>query len=476
MEIEELILSELVFADDYCRKVIPFLKDDYFKKASSKVLFGLINDYFVKYNRLPNQEVLHIELQNTVGKLSEDGYNEARSLIDGLQPGDKSRREWLIDTTEKWCQERAIHNALLKSIRILDDTSGKTTKGSIPQLLTEALGVSFDTRVGHDYFLDWEHQWEFYHKVEHKVAFDIDYFNRITKGGISKKTLNIIMASTGVGKSMVMCHCAAAHLMMGKNVLYISMEMAEERIRERIDANLLDVSLDYLDNLSKEEYKNKVFALRERSQGTLIFREYPTGTASVTTFRHLLDECRTKKNFVPDVVYIDYLNICASARIKRSGASSYEYVKAIAEEIRGLAIEYDIPIISATQVNRKGYNNNDIELTETSESIGLPETADLMIALMVDDNLKSLGQILVKQLKNRYADLEKHKRFVVGVDRTKMRLYDVEESVQENVTQDIPVFDQTDTGSSMIDDINSFDGLDDAGVSKRAKDIFKDFK
>lgn len=476
MDIETLILSELVFSDDYIRKVIPFLKDEYFKSQPVKVLFGLINEYFVEYNRLPTKEVLHIELQNLVGKLNEDGFNEARTLIEELNPGEKSKHDWLIDKTEEWCKQRAIHLALLQSIRILDDTSGKTSKGAIPQLLTEALGVSFDSRVGHDYFLDWEHQWDFYHRVEEKIAFDLDYLNRITKGGVNKKTLNIIMASTGVGKSLVMCHCAAAHLMMGKNVLYISMEMAEERIRERIDANLLNVSLDFVCELSKEEYKNRITSLRDKSQGTLVFREYPTGSASVTMFRHLIDECRLKKNFTPDIIYIDYLNICASARLKRSGATSYEYVKAIAEEIRGMSIEYNVPIISATQVNRKGYNNNDIELTETSESIGLPETADLMIALMVDDNLKSLGQILVKQLKNRYADLEKHKRFVIGVDRSKMKLFDVEESVQNEVTQDISVFDSTDVGSTMLDEGNSFGGMNETGMSKKAKDIFRDFK
>ena len=476
MNIDDLVLSGLVFSEQYARQTIPFLKDEYFESNHSKIIFELINSYFIKYNRTPTQEVLDIELQSNGIKLSQEDFKKAQSTIKQLEYGDHIKSDWLIDTTERWCKDRALFLALSKSIKIAKEDSGSLSVGSIPKILQEALSVSFDTKIGHDYFLNWEHQWDYYHLEEYKVPFDLEYLNEITKGGVSKKTLNVLLAPTGVGKTMFMCHFAAANLLKGQNVLYITLEMAEERIRERVDANLLDVKLHDLEDLTKESYQRKIKQIRERTHGNLIIREYPATTVSVITFRHLIDELKLKKNFIPDIVYIDYLNLCSSARVKKGQTGSYDYIKSIAEEIRGFAVEYNIPIISATQTNRGGFNNLDIELTDTSESIGLPATCDLMLGLMVDDNLRSMNQVLFKQLKNRYEDENKRRFFVVGVDRPKMRCFDVEQPANEKIAQDVPVFDQTDIGSTLIEDDNIFSGLDNVGISKKAKEIFKEFK
>jgi hypothetical protein len=477
MNIDEIVLSGLVFSEDYARKTLPFLKDEYFETNYSRIIFGIINSYFLKYNRTPTKEVLDIELQAKGIQLSQDEYGKAQSTVKNLEVGDHVKSDWLIDTTERWCKDRALFIALSKSIKISKEDSGSLSIGAIPKILQEALAVSFDTKIGHDYFLNWQHQYEYYHLEEYKIPFDLEFLNEITKGGVSRKTLNILLAPTGVGKTMFMCHFATSNLLRGKNVLYITLEMAEERIRERIDANILDVKLHDLEHLTKESYERKIKQAREKTQGNLIIREYPATTVSVLAFRHLIDELKLKKNFVPDIVYIDYLNLCASARVKKGSTGSYDYIKSIAEEIRGFAVEYNIPIISATQTNRGGFNNLDIELTDTSESIGLPATVDLMLGIMVDDNLRNMNQVLFKQLKNRYEDENKRRYFVIGVDRPKMRCFDTEQPANEKITHDVPVFDNTQVGTEMNDDEdNIFSGLDSVGISKKAKEIFKEFK
>jgi len=379
--------------------------------------------------------VLQIELKNREG-LSENTYKEAKRIIEDLQI-DNTEMQWLLDSTEKFCQEKAIYNAIMASIKILDDKSGAASTGSIPNLLSDALGVSFDISIGHDYFLNSDDRFDFYHRKEEHIPFDLEFFNKITKGGLVRKTLNIALAGTGVGKSLFMCHCASYNLTQGKNVLYITMEMSEEKIAERIDANLLNVTTDELTVLPKEAYDKKINRVKEKTVGKLVIKEYPTASAGSAHFRHLINELRIKRNFTPDIIYIDYLNICCSSRI-RAGANvnSYQYVKAIAEELRGLAVEFNVPVVSATQTTRSGYGNSDVELTDTSESFGLPATADLMFALISSEELEDLNQIMVKQLKNRYNDPTLYKRFVVGIDRAKMRLYNVEESAQDNIMPD----------------------------------------
>ncbi len=447
--IEQTILRNLLNDEKYMRKVLPFIKPDYFQGVY-RTLFKEAGKYVAKYNKLPTAETLIIELQET--NMSDEQFQMAMDIVPQLYSGESIDENWLLNATEKWCQDRAIYNAVMESISIIDGKHDTLTKGALPDLLSKALGVGFDTAIGHDYIENVEERYEFYHTEEDRIPFDLEYFNKITKGGVPNKTLNIALAGTGVGKSLFMCHVAAAALVEGKNVLYITMEMAEERIAERIDANLLNVPIDQLDKLSKDMFTSKVADLARKTTGKLIVKEYPTGSAHTGHFRGLLNELKLKKQFEPDIIFIDYLNICASSRMKGMGGAinSYTYIKAIAEELRGLAVEFEVPIFSATQTTRSGYSNSDVGLEDTSESFGLPATADLMFAIISTEELERDGQFMVKQLKNRYNDPTHHKRFVVGVDRSKMRLYDVEES-EQTLTDDTPVFDNTTTGKRFDD-------------------------
>jgi replicative DNA helicase len=460
MNLEQKILKHLLLDEEYTRKTLPFIKGEYFQESSEKLLFDEIQTYVNKYNTMPTKEALVIEIDKRVN-LTDDQHKKTVALVKSITiDPEVSDTKWLIDATEDFCQEKAIYNGIMQSIQILDDKNKNNTekldKGSIPKILADALSVSFDNHVGHDFIDDAETRYDFYHKVEKRIPFDLDYLNRITKGGLAEKSLNIVLAGTGVGKSLFMCHCAAANLTMGKNVLYITMEMAEERIAERIDANLMNVELDRLIGMPKEAYLKKVETLREKTKGKLIIKEYPTASANVNHFSHLLNELKLKRQFIPDIIYIDYLNICSSARMKMgSSINSYTYIKAIAEELRGLAVEHKVPVVSATQTTRSGYTNSDVGLEDTSESFGLPATADLMFALISTEELAELNQIMVKQLKNRYSDPTTNKRFVIGVDRAKMKLYDAEESAQTNISdsgqieEDKPVFDKSGFGKRM---------------------------
>ena len=458
MNLERAIFNNLLNNETYARKTIPFLKPDYFHNLNDKVVFELIDAYVGQYNAFPTKEALLVDLNNR-DNISEDQFKECKQIVEEIpdQSDQLSSVDWLVDQTEKFCQDKAIYNAIMQSIQIMDDKTGKLSKGSIPQLLSDALAVSFDTSIGHDFVEDSESRFEFYHRKEERLPFDIDYLNKITRGGLPRKTLNILLAGTGVGKTLAMCHFAASYYASGKNVLYITMEMAEEKIAERIDANLLNTPLDELYMLPKDTYDKRIARLKEKTPGRLIVKEYPTSTAGAANFRHLLNELKIKKNFVPDVVFIDYLNICASSRMKQgANVNSYTYIKAIAEELRGLAVEFNVPIISATQTTRGGYDSSDVGLTDTSESFGLPATADFMVALIATDELKALNQMMVKQLKNRYADPEMYKRFVVGVDRSKMRLYDCEQSAQDDIVDDSPVYDKTPSGKFDRDKFANF--------------------
>jgi archaellum biogenesis ATPase FlaH len=419
------------------------------------MLYEQINGYVLKYNTMPTKEALVIEIDKKVN-LTDEQHKKTISLVDEVcVHEDIGDTNWLVDATEGFCQEKAIYNGIMQSIQILDnkiDTKEKLDKGAIPSILADALSVSFDNHVGHDFIDDAEDRYDFYHRVEQRIPFDLDYLNRITKGGLPQKSLNIVLAGTGVGKSLFMCHCAAANLTIGKNVLYITLEMAEERIAERIDANLMNVEVDRLIGVAKETYISKVDRIREKTNGKLIIKEYPTASANVTHFKHLLNELKLKRQFIPDIIYIDYLNICSSSRVKQGNSvNSYTYIKAIAEELRGLAVEHKVPVISATQTTRSGYTNSDVGLEDTSESFGLPATADLMFALISTEELEAMNQIMVKQLKNRYNDPTTNKRFVIGVDRAKMKLYDVEQSAQSDISDSGqvdtgPAFDKTDFG------------------------------
>lgn len=423
------------------RKVLPFIKPDYFE-GPYRVLFKEAGKFVAKYNKLPVEESFKVELDQS--EISKEQYKLAIEVMPSLFKEDKVDDQWLADTTEKWCQDRALHNAIMESISIIDGKHETLTKNALPDILQKALGVAFDANVGHDYIENAEERFEFYNKEEDRIPFDLEYFNKITKGGIPNKTLNIALAGTGVGKSLFMCHCAASALTQGLNVLYITMEMAEERIAERIDANLLNIPIDQIDKTPKINFTEKVHELSKKTNGKLIIKEYPTGSAHSGHFRALLNELKLKRQFEADIIFIDYLNICASSRMKGMGGSinSYNYIKAIAEELRGLAVEFDVPVFSATQTTRSGYSNSDVGLEDTSESFGLPATADLMFALISTEELERSGQLMVKQLKNRYNDPTKYKRFVVGVDRSKMRLYDAEESDQ-TLMDDTPVFDKS---------------------------------
>ena len=448
--LEQTILRNLLTDEKYMRKVLPFIKPDYFE-GIYRVLFREAGKFVAKYNKLPNAESFKIELDNA-DKLNDEQYNLAMDIVPQLFAGEKVDDKWLLDTTEKWCQDRAIYLAIMESISIIDGKHEVLTKGALPDLLTKALAVGFDLKVGHDYVENAGERYEFYHTEEDRLPFDLEYFNTITKGGVPRKTLNIALAGTGVGKSLFMCHVASSALVQGFNVLYITMEMAEERIAERIDANLLDVPIDQLDKISKDRFTLMVNNIAKKTTGKLIIKEYPTGSAHAGHFRALLNELKLKRQFEPDLIFIDYLNICASSRMKGMGGAinSYSYIKAIAEELRGLAVEFDIPIFSATQTTRSGYSNSDIGLEDTSESFGLPATADLMFALISTEELEQQGQFMVKQLKNRYNDPTQHKRFVIGVDRSKMRLFDVEDN-QQTLVDDTPVFDKTETGKRFKD-------------------------
>ena len=426
------ILSNLLHDEVYTRKVLPFIRDEYFEERTDRVVFQQIAEYVKAYDGLPSKEVLHIEAEKR-DDLTQDEFSLVEKLIDALHES-TSERAWAEDTTESWCKERAIYLALMKSIQIADGQDEKHSNDAIPEILKDALAVGFDQHVGHDYIDDSEGRYEYYHRKENKIEFDLEMFNKITAGGVSNKTLNIALAGTGVGKSLFMCHYAASVLLQGKNVLYVTCEMAEEKIAERIDANLLNTNIKEVAELPKTIFEKKVNKLREKTQGKLIIKEYPTASAHVGHFRSLLSELKLKKNFIPDIIFIDYLNICASSRYRSAvNVNSYNYVKAIAEELRGLAVEFDVPIFSATQTTRSGFTSTDPDLTDTSESFGLPATADLMIALISSDELEELGQIMVKQLKNRYNDPTYNKRFVVGIDRPKMRLYDCEQEAQDDI-------------------------------------------
>ena len=422
-KLEITLLKNLIHNDEYARKVIPFIKLEYFEMRSEMILCQEIIDFIAKYNKCPTQEIIDIEIQNRED-LTETEYKEVREINQTLDKVE-TNTEWLVDATEKWCRDRAIYLALMSSIKIADGQEDNKGRDAIPHILSDALAVSFDNHVGHDYLEDYEARYESYHKKEEKIPFDLEFFDKITKGGVPNKTLNIALAGTGVGKSLFMCHFASSVLLQGKNVLYITLEMAEEKIAERIDANLLDVNIRDLTDLPRVIFENKVTKLSEKTQGQLIIKEYPTASAHAGHFKTLLNELTLKKSFKPDIIFIDYLNICASSRYSKLGnVNSYSYIKAIAEDLRGLAVEYNVPIISATQTTRSGFGSSDIDLTDTSESFGLPATADLMFALISTDELEGLNQIMVKQLKNRYNDPTINKRFVLGIDRAKMRLYD----------------------------------------------------
>ena len=430
--IETTILRNLVFNEDYSRKVIPFIQPDYFEKKTEKVIFEEIVQFIVKYGSAITIEALSIEIENRTD-LTEEQIKEVREINKSLNDA-PVEKQWLLDSTEKWCRDRAIYLALMESIHIADGDNEKKSRDAIPSILSDALAVSFDNNIGHDYLQNYEERYEFYHRKEDRIEFDLEYFNKITKGGIPNKTLNIALAGTGVGKSLFMCHVASSVLLQGRNVLYITMEMAEERIAERIDANLLNVPIQQLVDLPRQMFESKVNSIAKKTQGSLVIKEYPTASAHSGHFKALLNELALKKSFRPDIIFIDYLNICASSRYKSNlSVNSYSYIKAIAEELRGLAVEFNVPIVSATQTTRSGYGNSDVELTDTSESFGLPATADLMFALISTEELEGLGQIMVKQLKNRYNDPTVYKRFIVGIDRAKMRLYDCEQTAQKDI-------------------------------------------
>ena len=430
--IETTILRNLVCEEEFSRKVIPFIEPDYFENKTEKVIFQEISQFIVKYDSAITIEALNIEIENRTD-LTETEIKESRETTRTFDDAPVDT-QWLIESTEKWCRDRAIYLALMESIHIADGNDEKKNRDAIPTILSDALAVSFDNHIGHDYLQDYEERYESYHRKESRIQFDLEHFNKITKGGLPNKTLNIALAGTGVGKSLFMCHHAASVLLEGKNVLYITLEMAEEKIAERIDANLLNVNIQDITDLPKPMFEKKVNSIAKKTQGTLIIKEYPTASAHSGHFKSLLNELALKKSFRPDIIFIDYLNICASSRYaKTANVNSYSYIKAIAEELRGLAVEANLPIVSATQTTRSGYGSSDVDLTDTSESFGLPATADLMFALISTEELEGLNQIMVKQLKNRYNDPTIYKRFIIGIDRAKMRLYDVEQTAQHDI-------------------------------------------
>ena len=463
--LEKTILKNLIYNDEYARKVLPFIRSDYFSDQVEKNVFKEIAEFVSKYKTPPTHEALVINFTESKS-LTEPEVKSAIALLNDIHEvrNEPSDAAWLTDETEKFCQDKAIYNAIMESVGILDDKQKTKAKGEIPKLLSDALAVSFDNSVGHDYLNDYDARYDFYHRVEARIRLDLDLFNKITKGGFPIKTLNIALAGTGVGKSLFMCHCAASSISQGHNGLYITMEMAEEKIAERIDANLLNIDLNELQTISREDYARKFDVLKNKTQGKLIIKEYPTASAHAGHFRALLNELKLKKNFTPDIIFVDYLNICCSSRIKMGASvNSYAYIKSIAEELRGLAVEFGVPVVTATQTTRSGFSNTDVGLEDTSESFGLPATADFMFALISNEELEQLGQIMVKQLKNRYGDPNLYKRFVVGVDRAKMRLFDTEESAQQGITdsgqEDIPDKPLNTFGNRERRFTNKFDGL-----------------
>jgi replicative DNA helicase len=437
MNIERLILQNLLHSTEYWRKVIPFIRPEYFIDQSERLVFELIKDYTDKYHSVPTLDALNIEVESNAGA-NEDLYKCSETLVTELTPPqDQTDVDWLVDRTEEFCQDQAIQNGIRASIKILDGQDKVHDKGHIVKIMSDALAVSFDTSIGHDFIEDWGQRFDFYHRVEARIPFDIEFFNTITRGGIYRKTLTVLLGGTGVGKSLVMCHMASANLAAGLNVLYITNELSEEMVAQRIDANLLDVTIDELETLPRNTYEARIEKLKAKTKGKLIIKEYPTSSAGAANFRHLLNELRIKKNFKPDIIYIDYLNICISSRIKMGGSvNSYTYVKAIAEEIRGLAVEFNVPIVTATQMNREGFTNSDPGLEHTSESFGLPATADLMLAMTTNEQLASQNQLLIKQLKNRYRDENIDKRFLIGIDKPKMRLFDLDPQAQKDIASD----------------------------------------
>ena len=451
MRLETTILKNLLYNEEYTRKVLPFLSVNYFQEREDKILYEKINEYINQYNTLPTQEALAIELDKS--SIKDEEFQNSLKLLESItNENDEANISWLLDSTEKFCQDKAIYNAVVESISILDEKGGdKRDKGSIPDILSDDLSVSFDPHVGHDYLLDAEERYEFYHRIEEKIPWDLEFFNRITKGGLSNKTLNIALAGTGVGKSLFMCHVAASCLSQNYNVLYITLEMAEEKIAERVDANLLNISIDDLQKIPKDLYDKKINKLKQTIKGKLIVKEYPTAAANANHFRALLNELNLKRSFVPNIILIDYINICTSSRIKQgANVNSYTYIKSIAEELRGLAVENAIPILSATQTTRSGFTNTDIGLEDTSESFGLPATADFMFAIISTEQMEELNQIMIKQLKNRYSDPTSNRKFVIGIDRSKMKLYDVEQFAQNELVDtgqdDEPAFDKATAG------------------------------
>lgn len=461
INLEQTILRNLLTNDQYARKVAAFLTPEYFEGVY-KGLFKEFTKFIAKYNKLPTMESFKIEIDEG-NRLNDEQYRHAVEILPNIFTSEPENLEWLVDRTEKWCQDRAVFNAIMESIQVIEGKHQTLSKNALPDILSKALSVTFDTNIGHDYIENMDSRYEFYHEKEERIPFDLDLFNQITKGGLPNKTLNIALAGTGVGKSLFMCHCAGSILSQGKNVLYITMEMAEERIAERIDANLLNVPIDQLENLSKDMFTQRVTDIAKKTSGKLIIKEYPTGQANASHFRALLNELKLKKNFIPDLIFIDYLNICSSSRMKAMGGAinSYTYIKSIAEELRGLAVEFNVPVVSATQTTRSGYSNDDVGLEDTSESFGLPATADLMFALISNEELANNGQILVKQLKNRYNDPTFNQRFVVGVDRSKMRLFDVNQN-------DSPLNKEEDNGPA-FDNSNS-------GQRLKSENKFKDFR
>lgn len=448
MRIEDQILTNLIYDEQYCRKVIPFIKTDYFNDRKEGIIAKLIVEFFNTYNKPATKEIISIEAGNIVG-ITDTELSDIQSYIKTLE-NKPINETWLVEQTEKFCKDRAVYLAIMQSIKIFEGKDSQYGQDSIPTLLSGALAVTFDNHVGHDYLDDFESRYEFYHRVEEKIPFDLDMFNKITKGGLSRKTLNIALAGTGVGKSLFMCHQSAACLKQGNNVLYITMEMAEERIAERIDANMLNLTMDELKVVDKDIYETRIDKIKKKTQGRLIVKEYPTASAHAGHFRALLEELKLKREFAPDIIFIDYLNICSSQRMKAgSNVNSYTMIKAIAEELRGLAVEYNVPIMSATQTTRSGFANSDPGLEDTSESFGLPATADFMFALISSEELQNLNQIIVKQLKNRYSDPNYYKRFVVGIDHSKMRLYDVEDSAQHGIADNGTTTEKQYTGSAV---------------------------
>jgi len=431
--IERVILENLLSNEIYTRKVVPFLKEEYFQVKEERILYKLISEFILKYNKLPTKDIVCVDLTNDKS-VSQMEHDTIVDMVEELNATNKQDEEWLLDETEKFCKDKSIYNAILESIHIIDGKSNSKTKEALPSILSDALAVCFDTNIGHDYIKDAEKRYEFYHTLEKKIPFDLEFFNSITNGGVPSKTLNIVMAGTGVGKSLFLCHQAANCLLQNKNVLYITCEMAEERIAERIDANLMDITMDELKQLPKTMYAKQLFNTTKGVTGKLIIKEYPTATAHVNHFRHLVSELKLKKKFIPDIIFVDYLNICASSRMKQGGSvNSYTYIKSIAEELRGLAVELGVPVFSATQVNRDGFNNTDFGLENTSESFGLPATADFMFALITTEELDKRNQVMVKQLKNRYNDVATNRKFVVGINRAKMKLYNLEASEQDGL-------------------------------------------